>query len=72
MAADVLDGSKMPAYVQAVRRHARHRPRIWGLHNYIDANRFRTTGTRALLRAVPGRARVLDHSERVGCRVVAD
>jgi hypothetical protein len=55
VAADVLDGSKMPAYVQAVRRHARHRPRIWGLHNYIDANRFRTTGTRALLRAVPGR-----------------
>jgi hypothetical protein len=24
------------------------------------------------MRAVPGRARVLDHSERVGCRVVAD
>ena len=27
---------------------------IWGLHNYIDANRFRTRGTRALLRAVKG------------------
>jgi hypothetical protein len=24
------------------------------------------------MRAVPGHARVLDHSERVGCRVVAD
>ena len=55
VAADVLDGSKMPTFVQAVRRHARHRPRIWGLHNYIDANRFRMTGTRALLRAVKGR-----------------
>jgi hypothetical protein len=27
---------------------------IWGLHNYIDANRFRTRGTKALLRAVKG------------------
>ena len=27
---------------------------IWGLHNYIDANRFRTRGTRALLKAVKG------------------
>jgi hypothetical protein len=55
VAADVLDARNMPAYVQAVRRHARHRARLWGIHNYIDANRFRTTGTRALLRAVPGR-----------------
>ena len=27
---------------------------IWGLHNYIDANLFRTRGTRALLKAVKG------------------
>ena len=28
-----------------------HRPRIWGLHNYVDANRFTSAGTRALLRS---------------------
>ena len=27
---------------------------IWGLHNYIDANRFRTRGTKSLLKAVKG------------------
>jgi hypothetical protein len=54
VAADVLDTRKMPAWVRAFRRHARGRQIIWGLHNYIDANRFRTSGTRSLLRAVPG------------------
>ena len=39
---------------QGVPPRARGRRLIWGLHNYIDANRFRTTGTRSLLRAVPG------------------
>ena len=29
-------------------------PAVWGLHNYVDANRFRTSGTRRLLRAVKG------------------
>ena len=29
-------------------------PRYWGLHNYVDANRRRTRGTRRLLRAVKG------------------
>ena len=32
---------------------ARNDKMIWGLHNYIDANRFRTTGTKALLKAAP-------------------
>jgi hypothetical protein len=30
-------------------------PKVWGLHNYIDANLARTSGTRALLAAVKGR-----------------
>jgi hypothetical protein len=54
VAADVLDSRRMPAWVKAFRRRARDRRLIWGLHNYIDANRFRTIGTRSLLRAVPG------------------
>jgi polysaccharide biosynthesis protein PslG len=54
VAADVLDTRAMPAWARAFRRRAVGRHLIWGLHNYIDANRFRTRGTRSLLRAVPG------------------
>jgi hypothetical protein len=43
----------MVGWVRAFRRTARKDKPIWGLHNYIDANRFRTSGTRALLRAAP-------------------
>ena len=55
LAADLLDDDSVPAWVKAFRRHARVEPRLWGLHNYIDANRFRTRGTRQMLRAVRGR-----------------
>ena len=51
VAADVLDTSKMPRWIAAFRRRATGRHLIWGLHNYIDANRFRTRGTLGLLRA---------------------
>ena len=44
----------MVSWVRAFRRAAREEPRYWGLHNYIDANRARTTGTRRMLRAVKG------------------
>jgi hypothetical protein len=54
VAADVLDTPEMEEWLATFRRAARHRPRIWGLHNYIDANRFTTRGTRAMLRAVEG------------------
>jgi hypothetical protein len=39
----------MATWVRAFERHARVRPRVWGLHNYLDANRMRTSGTRSLL-----------------------
>jgi hypothetical protein len=52
--ADVLDGSKMPAWVKRFQKAVGKRRVIWGLHNYIDANRFRTRGTKALLKAVKG------------------
>jgi hypothetical protein len=47
----VLDTTTMPAWVRQVERGARTRIRVWALHNYIDANRFRTSGTRSLLKA---------------------
>ncbi len=55
LAASVLDSSKMPAWIRSFERVARVRKPIWGLHNYIDANRFRTTGTRAMLKATRGK-----------------
>jgi hypothetical protein len=53
--ADVLDTSSMSSYVRRFKAAARHKPRLWGLHNYVDANRLRTTGTRTLLKLVKGR-----------------
>jgi len=55
---DVLDGRDIKqtiAYIRAFQRAARaHLPRIWGLHNYSDTNRSRSTGTKAVLAAVKG------------------
>jgi hypothetical protein len=54
LAAEVLDMPNMVSWVRSFRRAAKEEPRYWGLHNYIDANRGRTTGTRRMLRAVKG------------------
>jgi hypothetical protein len=54
LAAEVLDMPNMVAWVRAFRRAAKVEPEYWGLHNYVDANRFRTQGTRKLLRATKG------------------
>jgi hypothetical protein len=52
VAADVLDTGDMVAWIEKFKRHA-PTARIWGLHNYKDANDATGT-TRALLRAVRG------------------
>ena len=54
MAADMLDTSNMSRYLKRFRRYAKGSPRLWGLHNYGDVNRRRTTFTKAMLRTVPG------------------
>jgi hypothetical protein len=55
VAADVLDTTRMPRWVRAFRRHANGSKLIWGLHNYIGANRFHTDGTKALIKeTIPG------------------
>ena len=54
VAADLLDAPNMVSWARAFRRAAHYEPKYWGLHGYIDANRFQTTRTRALLRAVRG------------------
>jgi hypothetical protein len=54
LAAEVLDMPNMVSWVRAFQKHLGFRPRFWGLHNYLDANRLRTTGTLALLRNTSG------------------
>jgi hypothetical protein len=55
LAAEVLDMPNMGSWVQAFQKHLGSRPKLWGLHNYIDANRLRTSGTKTLLRHTSGR-----------------
>jgi len=54
MAADMLDTSNMGRYLASFRRYAKGSPKLWGLHNYGDVNRRRTTFTKAMLRTVSG------------------
>jgi hypothetical protein len=54
VAADMLDGAKLTQWAKAFQKAVGHRRVLWGLHNYVDANRFRERGTKALLRAVKG------------------
>ena len=55
VAADVLDQPGVGRYLRRFKRHARGKPRLWGLHNYQDANDYTTDGTREVLRAVKGK-----------------
>jgi hypothetical protein len=56
LGAELLDMPNMSSWVDAYRKHLgkKKSPRYWGLHNYIDANRLRTTGTRRLLAHTTG------------------
>ena len=54
VAADLLDASNIRRYVATFLAKAKGKPRLWGLHNYTDTNRFRSRGTNALLQTVRG------------------
>jgi len=54
VAADVLDSSNLGRWLKTFTRYAKGKPRLWGLHNYTDTNRFRTTGTKTMLKLVKG------------------
>jgi hypothetical protein len=53
-APSVLDAPNMTSWIQRFKRAARYPVRIWSIHNHIDANRHRTTGTREILRITRG------------------
>jgi hypothetical protein len=54
LGAEVIDSPSMVRWTRAFLAAVEELPRYWGLHNYLDANRFRTSGTRAFLRTVKG------------------
>jgi hypothetical protein len=56
LGAELLDMPNMADWVDAYQKHLgkAKSPRYWGLHNYLDANRMRTTGTRTLLKHTTG------------------
>jgi hypothetical protein len=57
VAADVLDQSGFTRWIRAFRRVAPG-ARIWGLHDYVDVNRFRDVSVPRLRRATGGRGQV--------------
>jgi hypothetical protein len=54
LGAELLDVSGMVAWVREERRALGYEPGIWGLHNYIGANRLQSASTKALLGATDG------------------
>lgn len=54
LAADLVDQDNMQKWVRSFLRAAKREPRAWGLHNYVDANKFIARGTRTLLKATRG------------------
>jgi hypothetical protein len=54
LAAEVLDTPNLRWWVRGFLRRAKRQPDTWGLHNYVEANRFRTKYLRRLLRQVKG------------------
>jgi len=54
LAADLLDMPNMAAWAKAFTKAARVQPKLWGLHNYVTANRLQTGRTKELLGAVRG------------------
>jgi hypothetical protein len=51
LGAELLDEPSMVGWVRSFRRALHDEPQVWGLHNYLGANRLQTASTRALLRA---------------------
>jgi hypothetical protein len=54
LAPEMLDMPNMARWVRRFRRELGFTPKRWGLHNYVEANRFTTRRLHQLLRAAPG------------------
>ena len=54
LAPEVLDMPNMAKWVRQFSRWLGFTPRLWGLHNYVEANRFKTSRLRELVRVTRG------------------
>ena len=54
LAAELLDQPNMTAWARKFRHYSVVEPKWWGVHNYVEVNRFRTTRLRSLLKTVKG------------------
>jgi len=54
LAPEMLDMPNMARWVRRFSRELGFTPKRWGLHNYVEANRFTTRRLHQLLRAAPG------------------
>jgi len=54
LGADVIDNGTQTSWLSTLLKALPTPPRLWGLHNYVDGNYFRSTGTESVLAAVPG------------------
>jgi hypothetical protein len=55
LGADVVDTANVVTWTRRFVKAAHRAPGVWGLHAYVDANRFTTAATRRFLRATTGR-----------------
>lgn len=51
LAGELLDFPNMAHWVELFEKRLGHKPMLWGVHDYRDANRRQTRSTRALLKA---------------------
>ncbi len=51
---EILDMPNAVAYIKAFRRKLGFSPKRWGLHNYLEANRFKMTRLRQIIKAMAG------------------
>jgi hypothetical protein len=68
LAAEVLDQPSMPQWVRRFNAHSRYKPRYWGLHNYIGANRLSRASTSRFLRVTSGNVWLTEVGGLVGRR----
>jgi hypothetical protein len=54
LGADLLDRNNVGTWAKRFVKAAKRTPKVWGLHNYVDANKLQTSGTRKLLASVKG------------------
>ena len=54
LAPEILDMPNAVAYIKAFRKKLGFTPKRWGVHNYLEANRFKMTRLRLILKALPG------------------